>query len=75
MGTCEAVRTCTHNLCFEQNSEKYHNFSSENYHFYSCKKSLHISWACFVMCLWMHCLLFYLHLLQNYMYKVVESLS
>ena len=27
---------CTHNLCFEQ--EKYHNFSSENYDFYSLEK-------------------------------------
>ena len=25
----EADLTCTHNLCFEQNLEKYHNFSSK----------------------------------------------
>ena len=25
----------THNLCFEQKQENYHNISSENYHFYS----------------------------------------
>ena len=42
----EAVPTCTHNLCFEQKQEKYHNFSSENYRFYSCEKSLYIAKAC-----------------------------
>ena len=27
------ARVCTHDLCFKQKYEKYHNFSSENYHF------------------------------------------
>ena len=39
----EAVLTCTHNQCFEQNKEKHHNFSSENYRFYSCEKSQYIT--------------------------------
>ena len=35
----EAVLTCIHNLCFEEKKrEKYHNFSSENYRFYSREK-------------------------------------
>ena len=38
---------CTCNLCFEQNEENYHNFSSENYSFYSREKLLYIAWACF----------------------------
>ena len=42
----EAVLTCTHNLCFEQKSEKVKN-STENCHFYSREKSLYIAWACF----------------------------
>ena len=33
---------CTHNQCFEQ---KYYNFSSENYHFYSREILLYIVWA------------------------------
>ena len=33
---------------FEQIRGKYHNFSSENFHFYSHEKKLHyITWACF----------------------------
>ena len=39
--------TCTHNLYFEQKYEKYYNFSSENYYFYTREKSLNIAWACF----------------------------
>ena len=31
----EEVLTCTHNLGFEQKKENYHNFSFENYRFYS----------------------------------------
>ena len=37
---------CTHDLCFEQKKEKYPNFSSENYYFYSCEKSQYIARAC-----------------------------
>ena len=37
---------CTHNLCFEQKEEKYHNFSSKNYHFYGREKSQNIAWSC-----------------------------
>ena len=33
-----------HDLCFE---EKYYNFSSESYYFYSCEKMLYIAYACF----------------------------
>ena len=36
----------THNLCFEQKYEKYNNFSSENYHFYSREMSQYIAWTC-----------------------------
>ena len=56
----EAVRTCTHNLCFvrrfyrvptiyvmSKNKKKYHNFSYENYYFYSREKSMYIAWTCF----------------------------
>ena len=39
--------TCTPDLCLEQKKEKYHNFSFENYYFYSCEKSLYIAWARF----------------------------
>ena len=42
----EAVLMCTHNLYFEQKIEKYHNFSSENYHFYSHKILQFSTWAC-----------------------------
>ena len=42
----EAVLTCTHNQCFEHKKEKYHNFSSENYRFYSREISLYIAWEC-----------------------------
>ena len=40
------VLTCTHNQCFEQKLVKHHNFSSENYRFYSREISLYIAWAC-----------------------------
>ena len=38
---------CTHDLCFEQKVEKYHNFSFENNHFYSREILQYIVWACF----------------------------
>ena len=38
----------THNQCFEQKKKKkHHNFSSENYRFYSREKLQYITWACF----------------------------
>ena len=42
-----SVLTCTHTLCFEQNQEKYQNFSAENFQFLKLKKSLYIAWATF----------------------------
>ena len=46
---------CTHDLCFEQNFEKYHNFSSEIYDFTAVKNNsiLHrrvilIYFACYI---------------------------
>ena len=36
---------CTQDLCFEQ--EKNHDFSSENYHFYSREKSQYIANMCY----------------------------
>ena len=33
-------------LCSEQKLEKYYNFSSENYHFYSREILQYITWAC-----------------------------
>ena len=39
--TASARQPCNHNLCFKQKLEKYHIFSSENYHFYS-RDILHI---------------------------------
>ena len=37
---------CTYNQCFNQ-KKKYHNFSSENNHFYSREILLYIVLACF----------------------------
>ena len=37
---------CTHNQCFRAKTEKCHNFSSENLHFYSREILLYIPWAC-----------------------------
>ena len=39
----------THNLCFEQNYEKYQNFSSENFHFLVVKFSVYLNRHVFVM--------------------------
>ena len=36
---------CTHDLCFEQKLEKYHNFSFKNYNFYSREILQYITWA------------------------------
>ena len=36
----------THNLCFEQIQEKYQNFSSKNYHFYSREILQYIARTC-----------------------------
>ena len=33
-----AVLTCTHDLCFEQNCEKYQNFSDEIFIFFTDEK-------------------------------------
>ena len=33
----------THNLCFEQNYEKYKNFLSENFHFLVVKFSVYLN--------------------------------
>ena len=47
----EAVLTCTHNICFEQNMKIVKKeqllIVTENYRFYSRGKSLYIAWACF----------------------------
>ena len=47
----EAVLTSTHNLCFEQNPEKYQNFLSENFHFLVAKFSIYLNRHVFVMML------------------------
>ena len=39
----------THNLCFEQNYEKYQNFLSENFHFLVVKFSVYLNRRVFVM--------------------------
>ena len=39
----------THNLCFEQQYEKYQNFLSENFHFFGCKISVYLNRHVFVM--------------------------
>ena len=39
----------THNLCFEQNPEKYQNFLSENFHFLVVKFSVYLNRHVFVM--------------------------
>ena len=38
----EAVLTSTHNLCFEQKYEKYHNFLSEHFKFLEEKFSIYL---------------------------------
>ena len=45
----EAVLTSTHNLCFEQKYEKYHNFLSENFPFLVVKFSIYLNRHVFVM--------------------------
>ena len=40
------VKTCTHNLCFEQKQEKYQNFSAEYFQFFQLKNA-YIAWASF----------------------------
>ena len=60
---CEAVLTCTHNLCFEQKEEKYQKHSAENFHFLKHKKSLFIAWACFCNASLMSLSLFFLNLI------------
>ena len=39
----------THNQCFEQKLEKHHNFSAENYRFYSREKLQYTTRPVFVM--------------------------
>ena len=36
----EAVLTCTHNECFEQNQEKYQTFSNEIFSFFTAEKKI-----------------------------------
>ena len=45
----KAVLMSTHNLCFEQNDEKYRNFLSENFHFLVVKFSVYLNRHVFVM--------------------------
>ena len=42
----------THNLCFEQEYEKYQNFSSENFPFLVVKVSIYLNRGVFVMNHW-----------------------
>ena len=46
----EAVLTSTHNLCFEQEYEKYQNFLSESFPFLVVKFSIYLNRRVFVMC-------------------------
>ena len=61
----------THNQCFRATKEKYHNFSSENEHFYSREILLYIAWACFrngkVLCL------FFVGEKEEYMIRVAMT--
>ena len=43
----DAVLTNTHNLCFEQEYEKYQNFLSENFPFLVVKFSIYLKKVCF----------------------------
>ena len=45
----EAVLTNTHNLCFEQQYEKYQSFLSENFLFLEVKFSIHLNGCVFIM--------------------------
>ena len=47
----EAVLTSTHNLCFEQDYEKYQNLLSENFPFLVAKFSIYLNRHVFVMVL------------------------
>ena len=47
--TAETVLTSTHNLCFEQEYEKYQNFLSENFPFLFVKFSIYLNRHVFVM--------------------------
>ena len=38
----KVVLMSTHNLCFEQECEKYQNFLTENFPFFGCKKFQYI---------------------------------
>ena len=46
----EAVLTSTHNLCFEQEYEKYQNLFFENFPFFVGKFSIYLNRRVFVMC-------------------------
>ena len=59
-----AVLTCTVNIRFEQKLEIYHNFSSENYRFYSCEKLQYITKACYRN-VWKSICLFFLKILSK----------
>ena len=50
----EAVLKSTHNLCFEQKSEKYQKFLSENFHFLVVNFSVYLNRHVFVMLLTGH---------------------
>ena len=43
------VRTCTHNLCFEQKQEKYQHYSSKNVHFLQLRNLCILHEQVFVM--------------------------
>ena len=45
----EAVLTSTHNLCCEQEFEKYQNFLFENFHFLVVKFSVYLNRRVFVI--------------------------
>ena len=60
----------THNLCFEQKYEKYHNFYLKNFHFLVVKFSVYLNRRVFVMIPRMH-KVSYWHLLSiNTFYSV-----
>ena len=80
----QAVLTSTHNLCFEQEYEKYQNFLSENFPFLVVKFSIYLNRLVFVMLFPCHCVLLLLntssHLLalstgRLYMYSTIPLLT
>ena len=70
MGT----RLNCHDQCFEQKLEKYHNFSSVNYHFYSWKNSSILHGRVIVMLCFVHIYVAHLSIKQVFSPQAEEEI-